>query len=354
MFRSTLGVLGALATSLPSPAPADVLASLEAEQRALFEQAAPAVVVISSDAAVSAGFFAAPGLVVTSAHGLLGSREPRVTLRDGRTVRGEVVTSSPRGLDLALVRVPAAGPAHVLAPARDAPLRAGDVVVALGHGDGNLWSFSTGIVSNPLADGPDGSLVRLQLGVRPGASGGPVVDRLGRLVGVVVHGDPGTLAFAIRAETVLRAFPELAQAAAGQPDPAAAAVAVSDEQGDAPPLRAPELIVGPADPRPIPARVARPSAARAHRVPVIPPPRRAAAVHAAFLPAPAEDSVLGELVPLAIVATGGLALAALVLGAVLLLAPAQAPPVRPGRPRRPFAPRLSGARPRLTRGASPP
>lgn len=213
MPRALAAISLALAAALAAPARGQILASIEDEQRALFDGIAPGVVVVASGGAISAGFFAAPGLVVTSAHGVLGAREATVTLRDGRTVVGKVVASSPRGLDLALLRVPAA--ARVLSPAPDAALRAGDVVVAVGHDDGSRWSFSTGMVSNPQADGPDGALVRLQLALRPGASGGPVVSRAGRVIGVVVHGGPPAATFAVRSDAVLRAFPELTAATAG-------------------------------------------------------------------------------------------------------------------------------------------
>jgi S1-C subfamily serine protease len=214
----------ALAAALAAPARGQILASIEDEQHALFEGIAPGVVVVASGGAISAGFFAAPGLVVTSAHGVLGAREATVTLRDGRTVVGQVIASSPRGLDLALLRV-AATAERVLAPAADAALRAGDVVVAVGHDDGSRWSFSAGMVSNPQADGPDGALVRLQLALRPGASGGPVVSRAGRVVGVVVHGGPPAATFAVRSDAVLRAFPELAADAAAARGDAGRAIA---------------------------------------------------------------------------------------------------------------------------------
>ncbi|HEX9050181.1 MAG TPA: serine protease, partial [Anaeromyxobacter sp.] len=123
--------------------------------------------------------------------------------------------TGPGGLDLALVRIPAT-PDRVLELTATSSVRTGSVVAVVGHGEGLLWSFATGLVSNAAPAGPDASLLALQVPLRPGASGGPVVDRSGRVVGVVALGGGGT-AFAVRSDAVLRAFPELAGAAAAGP-----------------------------------------------------------------------------------------------------------------------------------------
>lgn len=207
-------VLLALAAATPR-ARADALATLEDEQTALFDRVAPAVVVIQSGDARATGFAVAPGLVLTAAHAIRGGRDVGVTLHDGRRLRGVLVATGPGGLDLALVRIPAT-PDRVLELTATSSVRTGSVVAVVGHGEGLLWSFATGLVSNAAPAGPDASLLALQVPLRPGASGGPVVDRSGRVVGVVALGGGGT-AFAVRSDAVLRAFPELAGAAAAGP-----------------------------------------------------------------------------------------------------------------------------------------
>jgi S1-C subfamily serine protease len=187
------------------PALADPLAELEEAQTALYDAVAPAVVVVENGAALGAGFAVAPGLVVTAAHVVLGAEEVRVTFADGQVVRGAVIERARDGLDLAVVRVPLT-PARTLPLLPGAAVRTGAFVAAVGHGDGSRWTLATGIVANAAADGPDGALVRLQLPLRPGASGGPVVDRAGGLVGVVTHGGAGAAAFAVRASAVVHAL----------------------------------------------------------------------------------------------------------------------------------------------------
>lgn len=203
-----------------APALADPLAELEEAQTALYDAVAPAVVVVENGGALGAGFAVAPGLVVTAAHVVLGAEEVRVTFADGQVVRGAVVERAKDGLDLAVVTVPAT-PSRTLPLLPGAAARTGAFVAAVGHGDGSRWTLATGIVANAAADGPDGALVRLQLPLRPGASGGPVVDRAGNLVGVVTHGGPGAAAFAVRASAVLRALGTLGALAVACDQPCA-------------------------------------------------------------------------------------------------------------------------------------
>ncbi len=235
--RSVLGLIALVATA-PDVRP-DALATLEEEQTALFDRVAPAVVVIRSGDARGTGFAVAPGLVVTAAHALHGGRDVFVTLHDGRALRGEVVATARGGLDLALVRIPGT-PARILELRPTSAVRTGSVVAVVGHGEGLLWSLATGLVSNAEPVGPDAALLALQIPLRPGASGGPVVDRSGRVVGVVAQGGGGT-AFAVRSDAVLRAFPEIAAAATAAPRSARRLVAVGARKnaGEDAPVAAP-------------------------------------------------------------------------------------------------------------------
>lgn len=215
MPRGLIAIILAV-TSLPARG-ADPLADLEDAQRALFERVAPAVVVIERGGAIGAGFAVAPGVVVTAGHVVADATVVTVTLAGGRVVPGTVTERSADGLDLALVRV-AETPARTLALAGP-PARTGAFVASVGHDDGNRWTLATGIVANAQADGPDGALLRLQLPLRPGASGGPVVDRAGNVLGIVTHGGPGEATFAVRSAAALRSLSGLAALAPGRQAP---------------------------------------------------------------------------------------------------------------------------------------
>ncbi len=130
------------------------------------------------------------GLVLTSAH-LLGSRTSRVTFADGRTSEAEVLALD-RELDLAALRVEAlaSSPALDAIPLGDSrAMVPGELVLALGHPGGLAAAVTAGVLLGVGDDWPglpaggrDWLVANLRL--RPGHSGGPVVDTEGRLVGV--------------------------------------------------------------------------------------------------------------------------------------------------------------------------
>jgi S1-C subfamily serine protease len=201
----------ALLALAAAPARAQSLAALEAEQEALFDRVAAGVVVVSAGGALGAGFAVGPGLVLTAAHVVAGRGGVAVTLRGGRTVAGSVVEIAEGGIDVALLAVPAED-LPVLALADASALRAGSVVASVGHPDGNRFTLAVGLVAQDPADSADQRLVRLQLPLRAGASGGPVVDRSGRVVGIVALGQAATAAtFAVRIEAAVRALSSLAE-----------------------------------------------------------------------------------------------------------------------------------------------
>jgi S1-C subfamily serine protease len=125
----------------------------------------------------------APGIFVTNAHvaGRQG-RALRLQRGDGRTEAEAVVARLSGRVDLALLRAPEEF-AHPVAVAPGPP-RAGDPVWALGpHRLGR--SVAPGRVATPaIAYEGFGQGFTAQLGALMGFSGGPVVDRHGRLAGL--------------------------------------------------------------------------------------------------------------------------------------------------------------------------
>jgi serine protease Do len=122
------------------------------------------------------------GLIVTNAHVARGGPVD-VELSDGRVLAGTVADRD-GARDLAAVRVeagdlPAADVAHA------AGLRAGDLVMALGHPLGWVGALSVGIV-HAVERGPGGlpRAIRADLRLAPGNSGGPLADARGRVVGI--------------------------------------------------------------------------------------------------------------------------------------------------------------------------
>lgn len=126
------------------------------------------------------------GLIVTNAH-VVHHAQPQVTLPDGRTQRARVLGHEPR-LDLALLAVKAHS-LPVLALRDTEDLRPGELVFAVGHPWGVTGAVTAGVVIGLGRDLPELAGTRREwlvanLCLRPGNSGGPLVDADGRLVGV--------------------------------------------------------------------------------------------------------------------------------------------------------------------------
>ena len=158
------------------------------------------VQVRSSERSGGAGtIWHADGLIVTNAHVVSdsGSRRsaPRrisrgaisVILPDGRELPAQVLAEDAEH-DLAALRVDAHDlPAVTLGDSRR--LQAGDLVVALGFPWGVTGGATTGVVIGtgdalPELAGSQREWIAASLHLRPGHSGGPMVDAHGRLVGI--------------------------------------------------------------------------------------------------------------------------------------------------------------------------
>jgi serine protease Do len=125
------------------------------------------------------------GLILTNAH-VVQLHSPRVTLPDGRVLPGRVLAHD-SNLDLAALRVEASDlPTIELGESKR--LRPGDWVLALGHPWGVTGAATAGVVIGmgppPEMAMPGRELLHVGLHLRPGHSGGPLVDTQGRLVGI--------------------------------------------------------------------------------------------------------------------------------------------------------------------------
>lgn len=127
----------------------------------------------------------ADGLIITNAH-VVRRQSPTITLWDGRQLAGRLLAYDEE-VDLAAVSVDAEElPALPLRNGR--PLRTGQWVVALGHPWGVTGATTAGMViavGEPLERLPfNGDLIQVGLHLRPGHSGGPMLDSQGQLVGI--------------------------------------------------------------------------------------------------------------------------------------------------------------------------
>lgn len=125
------------------------------------------------------------GLILTNAH-VVGSHTMWVTLPDGRKLPARILARSSE-LDLAALTVRARRlPTIELGQSED--LRPGQWVLAMGNPGGTVGAVTTGIVIDVGVPHELPALsrevIQVNLPLRPGYSGGPLVDVQGRLVGI--------------------------------------------------------------------------------------------------------------------------------------------------------------------------
>lgn len=142
--------------------------------------------------ALGSGFIiAADGLVVTNAHvlvhqaGRAGGPSIEVKLADG-SLRPATVVGVDAATDIALLKLPT-GRYSALRWGESDSLRVGDDVIAVGSPFGLGGTVTAGIVSGRsrvLGAGPYDDFLQIDAAINHGNSGGPLLDRAGRVVGV--------------------------------------------------------------------------------------------------------------------------------------------------------------------------
>ena len=172
------------------------------------------------------------GLVLTNLHVIEGTHSINVTPFGGEAAAARVVDSDAT-LDLALLALP--GPAeHAATLGSASSLGVGDEVLAVGSPRKMYFSVSRGLVSFPSRslDGVD--YIQTDLPINVGNSGGPLVDREGRVVGVVsfIFKDSQGLSFALPIDRAVSRFAKyLGKAGSGAHSPAGPAAQSLTAQG---------------------------------------------------------------------------------------------------------------------------
>ena len=167
---------------------ANALQQLNAEMGRVVAEAQRSLVRISNgrEGQGAGTIWGADGLVITNAH-VVHRSAPKVTLPDGRALPARVVAHDDER-DLALLSVEASG-LPAIEPGDSQHLRPGEWVFALGHPWGVAGAATAGIVIGTGAEMPEmpasgREWIMVSLRLRPGNSGGPLVDAQGRLIGV--------------------------------------------------------------------------------------------------------------------------------------------------------------------------
>ena len=222
-------------TRLGSPAPTE-LTEEEQATISVFEKATRSVVFIANTARQrdpwSFNLFEVPqgsgsgfiwnkqGHVVTNFHVVYGADAIIVTLADRTEYKAKVVGADPDH-DLAVLHIQA--PETALQPitiGNSQALRVGQKVLAIGNPFGLDHTLTTGVVSalgrtiKSMTNRTIEGVIQTDAAINPGNSGGPLLDGMGRLIGVNTQimspsGAFAGIGFAVPGDTVTRIVPEL-------------------------------------------------------------------------------------------------------------------------------------------------
>jgi S1-C subfamily serine protease len=212
------------------------LAADEQSTIEIFNQASPSVVFITTTAQLlnpwtrrvyrtrkgtGSGFiWDTEGDVVTNYHVIKGADSARIRLADGRAYEAVLVGASAEH-DLAVLRinVPFNAPPPVpIGSSHD--LQVGQKVFAIGNPFGLDYTLTTGIISaldrsiSKERNREIHHLIQTDAAINPGNSGGPLLDSVGRLIGIntAIYSPSGAsvgIGFAIPVDTVNRLVPQL-------------------------------------------------------------------------------------------------------------------------------------------------
>ncbi len=218
-----------------SPAPTELTAEEQATI-SVFEKATRSVVFIANTAKQrdpwSFNLFEVPqgsgsgfiwskqGHVVTNFHVVYGADAIIVTLADRTEYKATVVGADPDH-DLAVLHIQA--PETALQPmiiGNSQALRVGQKVLAIGNPFGLDHTLTTGVVSalgrtiKSMTNRTIEGVIQTDAAINPGNSGGPLLDGMGRLIGVNTQimspsGAFAGIGFAVPGDTVTRIVPEL-------------------------------------------------------------------------------------------------------------------------------------------------
>lgn len=187
----------------------------------VYKKAVPATVLVATDQNLGSGaVIGSTGEVLTNWHVVRDTRRLAVFFKpeQGADVRRDLafaatVVKVDPATDLALLKL-SNPPQSLAALTLGDPTAAqvGDNVHAIGHPEGEAWTYTTGIISQIRPDyrwqGEDGSLhqatvIQTQTALNPGNSGGPLLNDQGELIGINAFRKGGEgLNFAVAADTI--------------------------------------------------------------------------------------------------------------------------------------------------------
>ncbi|MEM9694283.1 MAG: trypsin-like peptidase domain-containing protein [Myxococcota bacterium] len=160
------------------------------------------------------------GHIVTNFHVIRGAAAARVTFEDQTSFRASMVGAAP-DKDIAVLKIEIEpDKLRPLPVGTSENLMVGQMTMAIGNPFGLDHTLSTGVVSGlereieSLVKRPIFGVIQTDAAINPGNSGGPLLDSMGRLIGIntAIYSPSGASAgigFAVPVDTVKRIVPQL-------------------------------------------------------------------------------------------------------------------------------------------------
>jgi 2-alkenal reductase len=210
------------------------LADFEQTTISIFNAAAPSVVYIFTENAVSGVFgerelrqgagsgflWDREGHIVTNFHVIEGARRIQVRIDSGDAAEATYVGGTP-DYDLAVIRLRQnMSGIQPIPVGKSEDLQVGQTVLAIGNPFGLSRTLTTGVISAldrrlPTATGREVfGVIQTDAAINPGNSGGPLIDSSGRLIGVntaIISGSGSSagIGFAVPVDVVNQVVPQL-------------------------------------------------------------------------------------------------------------------------------------------------
>jgi serine protease Do len=150
----------------------------------------PSLVKITQDGregafGIGSGFvISSEGLIATNRHVIGEGRSISVETSDGQVLDVIEVLASDSKLDLAILKVNRSGLKPLELADSDAAIQ-GQPIVAMGNPQGLTFSVTDGVISEPRREVEGFPMIQVAVPIEQGNSGGPLLDRNGRVLGVL-------------------------------------------------------------------------------------------------------------------------------------------------------------------------
>jgi S1-C subfamily serine protease len=186
-------VANAMASATPRPAFSEQVYQAILPSLVLIEAQSPGADGKADDSLGSGVVVDDAGDILTSLHVVASATDIQLTFADGTQSSAQVMIRQPEN-DIAVLRADQP-PAQIVPATLGNPnaMRPGDEAYAVGNPFGLYGSMSAGVVSSlgrsfqPVGSNQElKNLIQIDAAVNPGNSGGPLLNRYGQVVGIVV------------------------------------------------------------------------------------------------------------------------------------------------------------------------